>query len=171
MRSLKAIILGLVMIASSAFAAPVVYTVPSTTLGDGTTIVSGTYTYDSTSTPRLTNINITATGTNPGSYTFLGAPSADIFGQLVASITSGAKVVYIAQTGSSTALIGIANCASVTSGLCVGGNNITNASVTVTSAPAPIAAPAAIPTLSEWAMIFMASLMAMFGIRKMRRSK
>jgi hypothetical protein len=26
-----------------------------------------------------------------------------------------------------------------------------------------------IPTLSEWAMIFMASLMAMFGIRRMRR--
>ncbi len=32
-------------------------------------------------------------------------------------------------------------------------------------------APAAIPTLGEWAMIFMASLMAMFGIRRMRRSK
>lgn len=30
---------------------------------------------------------------------------------------------------------------------------------------------AAIPTLSEWAMIFMASLMAMFGIRRMRRNK
>ena len=31
--------------------------------------------------------------------------------------------------------------------------------------------PAAIPTLSEWGMIFMASLLAMFGIRRMRRSK
>jgi hypothetical protein len=30
---------------------------------------------------------------------------------------------------------------------------------------------AAIPTLGEWAMIFMASLMAMFGIRRMRRTK
>jgi hypothetical protein len=29
----------------------------------------------------------------------------------------------------------------------------------------------AIPTLSEWAMIFMASLMALFGIRRMRRNK
>jgi hypothetical protein len=29
--------------------------------------------------------------------------------------------------------------------------------------------PAAIPTLGEWAMIFMASLMAMFAIRRMRR--
>lgn len=36
--------------------------------------------------------------------------------------------------------------------------------------PAPVT-PAAIPTLGEWAMIFMASLMAMFGIRRMRRSK
>jgi hypothetical protein len=31
--------------------------------------------------------------------------------------------------------------------------------------------PASIPTLSEWAMLFMASLMAMFGIRRMRRNK
>lgn len=31
--------------------------------------------------------------------------------------------------------------------------------------------PAAIPTLGEWAMIFMASLMAMFGIRRMRSIK
>lgn len=36
---------------------------------------------------------------------------------------------------------------------------------------APPAEPTAIPTLGEWAMIFMASLMAMFGIRRMRRSK
>jgi hypothetical protein len=33
------------------------------------------------------------------------------------------------------------------------------------------ASPAAIPTLGEWGMIFMASLMAMFGIRRMRRNK
>lgn len=35
--------------------------------------------------------------------------------------------------------------------------------------PAAPAAAASIPTLSEWAMIFMASLMAMLGIRRMRR--
>jgi hypothetical protein len=35
------------------------------------------------------------------------------------------------------------------------------------SATPPVAT--AIPTLSEWAMIFMASIMAMFGIRRMRR--
>jgi hypothetical protein len=41
--------------------------------------------------------------------------------------------------------------------------------LTFTAAPAP--APAAVPTLSEWAMIFMASVMALFGIRRMRRSQ
>ena len=35
----------------------------------------------------------------------------------------------------------------------------------------PTPSPASIPTLGDWAMIFMASLMAMFGIRRMRRSK
>ena len=44
--------------------------------------------------------------------------------------------------------------------------NVTNVSVTCTT---NLAQP--IPTLGEWAMIFMASLMAMFGIRRMRRSK
>ncbi len=39
------------------------------------------------------------------------------------------------------------------------------------AAPSGSSAPAAIPTLGEWAMIFMASMMAMFGIRRMRRSK
>lgn len=34
---------------------------------------------------------------------------------------------------------------------------------------APPAPPAPIPTMSEWAMIFMASLMAMIAIRRMRR--
>jgi hypothetical protein len=33
----------------------------------------------------------------------------------------------------------------------------------------PSPAPTAVPTLGEWAMILMASLMAMFGIRRMRR--
>ena len=36
-------------------------------------------------------------------------------------------------------------------------------------APALASAPAAIPTLSEWAMLFLASLMAMFAYARMRR--
>ena len=39
------------------------------------------------------------------------------------------------------------------------------------SPPAPAPVTTAIPTLSEWALIFMASLLAMLGIRRMRRSK
>ena len=35
----------------------------------------------------------------------------------------------------------------------------------------PADAPASIPTLSEWAMLLMASLMTMLGIHKMRRGK
>lgn len=54
----------------------------------------------------------------------------------------------------------------------VGDSTASSASATFApSAPPPTPTPAAIPTLSEWAMIFMASLMAMFGIRRMRRSK
>jgi hypothetical protein len=50
------------------------------------------------------------------------------------------------------------------------GNEFDN--ITVSAAyELPGSTPAAIPTLGEWAMIFMASLMAMFGIRRMRRSK
>jgi len=52
----------------------------------------------------------------------------------------------------------------VTNGTGTVSANVSNISVTCTTN-----APAAIPTLSEWAMIFMASLMAMFGIRRMRR--
>ena len=44
--------------------------------------------------------------------------------------------------------------------------NVTNVSVSCVVNPAQ-----PIPTLGEWGMIFMASLMAMFGIRRMRRSK
>jgi hypothetical protein len=44
--------------------------------------------------------------------------------------------------------------------------NVTNVTLTCTDNPVQ-----PIPTLGEWAMIFMASLMAMFGIRRMRRTK
>jgi hypothetical protein len=53
--------------------------------------------------------------------------------------------------------------------------NVTNVSVSCTDntvQPIPTPNPVQpIPTLGEWAMIFMASLMAMFGIRRMRRTK
>ncbi len=60
---------------------------------------------------------------------------------------------------------GAATSSTVSSGMSGG-----NGSVSFTLS-APVTPPAPIPTLGEWAMIFMASLMAMFGIRRMRRSK
>jgi hypothetical protein len=45
-----------------------------------------------------------------------------------------------------------------------GGTNPTNALFTYAAAVA-----AAIPTLSEWALIFLASLMAMLGFMRLRR--
>ena len=54
----------------------------------------------------------------------------------------------------------------VTNGSGTASANVTNVTVTCTANPAQ-----PIPTLGEWAMIFMASLMAMLGIRRMRRSK
>jgi hypothetical protein len=59
-------------------------------------------------------------------------------------------------------------------GTCVGGVSTAGASGAGGSGSVVLtfsATPAAIPTLGEWGMIFMASLMAMFGIRRMRRSK
>jgi hypothetical protein len=44
----------------------------------------------------------------------------------------------------------------------------TNAANTLFTYVAPVAA-APIPTVSEWMMLLMASLMAIFGIRRMRR--
>jgi hypothetical protein len=54
----------------------------------------------------------------------------------------------------------------VTNGTGTASANVTNVSVSCTDNPVQ-----PIPTLGEWAMIFMASLIAMFGIRRMRRSK
>jgi len=36
---------------------------------------------------------------------------------------------------------------------------------------APVAAPQSIPTLSEWGMIFLSSLVAMFGMTQVRRRR
>jgi hypothetical protein len=176
MRSLKLVFFGLVMASGSVFAAPVVWTVPSTLLPGGTT-VSGTFTFDA-ATNTLSSINITATGTNSGSYTFVDDNfSAGVeIGQLAASITSGAKVFFVLTGGlpltGGTPIartVGIGNCGVVTSGLCTGVFSIENAAATLTSAAVAPTVAAPIPTLSEWAMIFLASLMGMLAFARTRR--
>lgn len=49
------------------------------------------------------------------------------------------------------------------------GESMAFASGEVWNIAAPVQSPQAIPTLSDWAMIFMAILMAIFGLRRMRR--
>jgi hypothetical protein len=46
---------------------------------------------------------------------------------------------------------------------------LANGTIVDPGGPALVAAPAAIPTLSEWAMIFLASLMGMFAFARIRR--
>ncbi|MDA8457201.1 IPTL-CTERM sorting domain-containing protein [Acidovorax sp. GBBC 3334] len=46
-----------------------------------------------------------------------------------------------------------------------------NSPVSVSMAAAPVATTAAIPTLSEWGLILMASLLGMFGIARLRRQR
>lgn len=46
---------------------------------------------------------------------------------------------------------------------------LANGTIVDPGGPALVAAPAAIPTLSEWAMILMASLMGLFAFTRIRR--
>lgn len=174
----KIFVTVMLMIPAIVFAAAETWTIPSTVLTDGTT-VSGSFTYDA-ATNTLTNPNIVATGTINATYSFPGSMNwngAALVMQSAAVATSSDNGFYLLTTGIGTAgsqyvssTIGILPCTSIQpAGFCHNGGAIATASnVTLTKS---VAAPAAIPTLSEWAMIFMASLMAMFGIRRMRRSK
>ena len=121
------------------------YVVPAPTL----TAISPT----SGSTAGGTSITITGTD-------FTGATGVSIGGAACTNV-----VVVDATTITCTTPAGTAGTASVLV-TTPGGTNAANTLFTYV-----VPTPAAIPTLSEWAMIFMASLMAMFGIRRMRRSK
>jgi hypothetical protein len=99
--------------------------------------------------------SITITGTD-----FTGATGVTIGGAACTNV-----VVVNATTITCTTPAGSAGSASVLV-TTPGGTNAANTLFTYV-----VPTPTAIPTLSEWGMIFMASLMAMFGIRRMRRSK
>jgi hypothetical protein len=46
---------------------------------------------------------------------------------------------------------------------------LANGTIVDPGGPALVPAPTAVPTLSEWAMIFLASLMGMFAFARIRR--
>lgn len=135
----------------------------------------GTFSYPA-ATPSAPTITAVTAGDTNGSVTF-SAPTS--YGG--SAITGYTATCISSNGGTSGSLIGSASPLTVT-GLTNGktytctvlatnsfGNGPSStASSTFVPNAAP-AAPAAIPTLGEWAMIFMASLMAMFGIRRMRR--
>lgn len=175
------VLTALFVIASKAIAAPFVWTIPQTAMADGSTI-SGSFTYDSAATPPLSAVNIVKTAPDGQTYSTVGGSDANYI-RAAAGTGSSVPAIYLTVSGipasggtftKSVGSIGIGVCNQTSGCLNVSGVNggyIANiGSVTYTS-QSPQVTPAAIPTLSEWGMIFMASLMAMFGIRIMRRSK
>jgi len=180
MRALKIGLATLALAAGSAFAAPVVWTVPSTTLSDGS-VVSGTFTYDQATT-TLTAINITSTGTYSANYTFVGGTLGSyVFGQATAVATTGAPATpaFAIDTTGIPATLGayttprvyIGPCITVGAGLCsnLSTTPLRSASNVVLVAAPVVANTATVPTLSEYTMIALASLMAMGGIWTMRK--
>lgn len=150
-------------VAAPALAAPVIWTVPATVLPDGATI-SGTFVYD-TATSTISNVNITQTAVRPGTYTFTtNFPTPYRGGQRTASAAPGDETWFLTVAGIpanggayNTGTIGTGNCNTAPGGICdnAGVSNI-RSNVAITGVPAA----AAVPTLSEWAMILMGLTLA-----------
>lgn len=178
MRALKFGLVALAFSAGSAFAAPVVWTIAPTAIGGGTT-VSGTFTFDS-ATSTFSNPNISATGTINETYTFLGNETywsgADYLAQPTATVSAGGHTFFIALSGlpaaggsyTSTDMGIITNCTSFSpAGYCVNGNVPNRSSASLTGQVA--ASTSTVPTLSEYGLMALASLVAMGGIWTMRK--
>ncbi|WP_426039366.1 IPTL-CTERM sorting domain-containing protein [Brevundimonas sp. DC300-4] len=153
------------MFAGAALAAPVVWTLNGVTTADGQT-VTGSFTYDS-DTNTYSAINITSTGgvgpftaiaTGPGSsstQTFFIQTPAGIGQNGVVLVTSGktnAGGTLTINTGAGAG--GLYTClGACTSGTLTAGRHITAGTFVGV-------APAAVPTLSEWAMILFGLMLA-----------
>jgi hypothetical protein len=162
-----------------AFAAPKNWTLPANLLySDGLTTLSGTFTYDE-STGIVTNPNIVASGSGAVNQTFnfAGDPSPIYaFFQTAQTVSGSPACLAISMVGSDSATgTYTTSFVYLYTGNPVGGLCTSSASSNFGSqvpATFTISAPvttAAIPTLSEWAMILLASLMAFFTFRTLRR--
>lgn len=155
-----AVAFGLSLSAGGALAAPVTWTVPATTLPDGA-VVKGTFVYD-TSTLTISNVNIAQTVVRPGTYTHLANfPFNYRGGQRTASVALNDETWWVntasipAAGGSFVATIGTGQCVAATAGVCE------NAYTTNYSTALLVGTPlAAIPTMTEWAMILLAVALA-----------
>jgi|GEM_PF-3292668 len=165
-----AVAFGLSLTSASAFAAPVTWTIPSTPMTPGGT-VSGTFVYDA-SLPvdeRLISINVTVPGTPDDNFRYAGrlrdvAITGQEFAVADASVVdhhTGISITVenipsVAGGTYTVSSIMVGPCTATPDGKCSGVNNRGFANnVVITSS-----SPAAVPTLSEWAMIMLGALMA-----------
>ena len=170
---------GLVLVATPALAVPVEWTINGTFEDGGT--ISGTYTYDNDVPGGLyTNINVTTTAGTPApilatgaSYTVLGGFGASngFEFRTTGGTADGQRTLLIDLVGNMGNAGGVRaiNLVNSTEGLCTGGNCtgvyasprlLVSGSVTGVVVPA---APAAVPTLTEWAMIGLTGMLAAAG--------
>lgn len=161
-----AVALSASLIATAASAAPVVWTIPSTPVTGGR-IISGNFVFDASlpADQRLVSINVTETGPTPTTYAFTGGLNDPfVFGQSVAVATTSDRAIAINLSAIPTSaggnhtvpVIYVERCITVTAGKC------TNLGVTLSAHNVVISssAPAAVPTLSEWAMILFGMILA-----------
>ncbi len=155
------------------------YSVSNATLADSG-IVNGTWTVDWTqSPPALTAANLAVTGGGNAGLSYVVPGTINNALQAIPSPSTGTfyGANFNATTGSTTMWLmfnvdtGALEWKNGSGYFSVGGSPRTyfNAVGDVGTATASQCAPVSVPTLSEWAMIFMASLLAMIGIRRMRR--
>lgn len=164
-----AVAFGLSLTSASAFAAPVTWTIPSTPMTPGGT-VSGTFVYDPDLAvgERLISINVTVLGTPDDNFRYAGSlRDVEITGQEFAVADASVvdrhtgisinveNIPSIAGGTYEVSSIMVGPCTATPGGKCSGVNNSRFANrVVITSS-----SPAAVPTLSEWAMIMLGALM------------
>lgn len=162
------VILG--FFASIVNAAPNVYTLPPTTLSDSSSI-AGTFTYDPV-TGVHSSINLVQTGGSASTFNVVGVTNAGLYIRGSAASSGPTPGIYIVISSFPSVSLGIGECGAGAFGAngCINVSSLGSGYVTGSNTVTYVAAtPASIPTLGEWAMIFLASLIAMFGIRRMRR--
>lgn len=167
--SALAVTLGAVvsLMATPALAAPVTWTIPATALSSGGSI-SGTFVFDAAlpEANRLVSINVVETGPHAAAHRFVGREnSLQYFGQSDSFVTVGntsvisIKLDPVPSMGAVNYLVPVivtGTCQRATGGKC----DLVTAIGQATNVTISSAAPAAVPTMSEWAMILMGVLLA-----------
>jgi len=156
--------------AGQVFAAPVVWTVPPTTMSDNS-VLSGTFTYDAT-LPGVTAYNLQSTGPTTATYTYVGgaAMGNSYIGQATSTAAIGVTpAVVLVLTGipaSPSAYtineILVGTCNSVVTGNKCGGVGLGfSTAFNVVLSNAGTVAQSSVPTLNEYAMLVLAAIMAL----------